>query len=921
MKCPNCHTQATPVAKYCTACGSPIPRDSAVPQPGSTRTETAEPRPSGGISVRQDVRTVGPGGSVVGFQFNQRYPALKDYAYNFSELISAITRGFVGRDFIFRQLQEFQERHPCGYLRIVADAGLGKTALAAAVACRYKAPAFFANSSRGLTRPDQCLNHLSAELIARSELVHDHLPDRAGEDSNYLGQMLADAVQKSSDPLWIVVDALDEADKPSPGRNTLLLPDRLPQGVYFLLTHCPGEYPLTTDARTPVGEYTIAWDAPAQKTDIRRYLLSQAEKPAIRGALAMATPPISPERFISDLEEASEGNFKYLDYVITDIASGEPGFVPLDLDTLPRGLKGYYEQFWSHIAPAPEEDRREVREEWEQIYQPVIAFLGATKEPVTAEWLAALVGCHAKKIRERALRRWQRFLHQDQVQRTWRVVHRSFTDFLAKKMDEAEWRAFHARIADRYLAAWGGLEAGIPGLHDLVKLDNRDVRYGLRHLAAHLEAAGREDELHRLMQLEWSDHQGEQTRVRFENTWYTVHERVGDTSGYLSDVDRAWRLTEEAFTDRRSPIAIGLQCRYALIVTSLCSLAGNIPPALLAALVEKGICTGLQGWAYARQIQEPELRSRVLAALAPRLRPTERDQALREALEVARAIGDDRTRSQALAALAPHLGLLGLTERDQALRERDQALREALKAVWASAPHFTSGAGYSNYSTARAWSEALAALVPHLTEPLLRQALETARAVAHEWHGPQVLAALAPRLAELGLPTEALEAARASGNCQVWSQVLAARAPHLGPTQRDQALREALEAARANWNLQDRPQALAALAPHLGPTERDQALRGRWRRRGRWGMGGPDPRRWLRWPPTWGRPSGTRPCARRWRRRRPSGTGSTDPRRWRRWPPTWGRPSGTRPCARRWRRRWPSRTSTGPTRWPRWPPI
>ena len=137
--------------------------------------------------------------------------------------------------------------------------------------------------------------------------------------------------------------------------------------------------------------------------------------------------------------------------------------------------------------------------------------------------------------------------------------------------------------------------------------------------------------------------------------WYTVHERVGDTSGYLSDVDRAWRLTEEAFADRRSSIAIGLQCRYALIVTSLCSLAGNIPPALLAALVEKGIWPGPQGLAYARQIQEPELRTRALAALAPHLGPTERDQALREALEAARAIEAEGYRSAALAALAPHL--------------------------------------------------------------------------------------------------------------------------------------------------------------------------------------------------------------------------------------------------------------------------
>ena len=56
-----------------------------------------------------------------------------------------------------------------------------------------------------------------------------------------------------------------------------------------------------------------------------------------------------------------------------------------------------------------------------------------------------------------------------------------------------------------------------------------------------------------LMRLEWSGHQGEQTRARFENMWYTVHERVGDTSGYLSDVDRAWRLAEGAYRRSTDP--------------------------------------------------------------------------------------------------------------------------------------------------------------------------------------------------------------------------------------------------------------------------------------------------------------------------------------------------------------------------------
>ena len=200
----------------------------------------------------------------------------------------------------------------------------------------------------------------------------------------------------------------------------------------------------------------------------------------------------------------------------------------------------------------------------------------------------------------------------------------------------------HARLLERYRArTQGGL------WHTL-----RDDSYIYIHLTWHLEQAGQEDKLHALMREETAEGR---------NGWYGACERLGQVAGYLSDVDRAWRLAEEAFADRRSSIAIGLQCRYALIVISLSSLAGNIPPELLAALVEKGIWPGPQGLAYARQIQEPELRTRALAALAPHLGPTERDQALREALAAARAIRSPRSRSQALAALAPHLA----TERDQ----------------------------------------------------------------------------------------------------------------------------------------------------------------------------------------------------------------------------------------------------------------
>ena len=401
-----------------------------------------------------------------------------------------------------------------------------------------------------------------------------------------------------------------------------------------------------------------------------------------------------------------------------------------------------------------------------------------------------------------------------------------------------------------FVRRWGGWEAGLPALQTIApaRIDTLD-RYGLHHLAAHLEAAGREDNLHHLMRLEWSDHQREQTRARFENTWYTVHERVGETWGYLSylnDVDRAWQLAERVYAGRRPSVAIGLQCRYALIVTSLNSLAENIAPPLLAALVQKetGVWPAIRGLAYARQVQDHGRRSESLAAVAPYLNPAERDQALREALEAARAIEDEESRSRVLAALAPRL--------------TEPWLRKALEATWAIgnegyrsralaalAPHLTELMLRKALKAARAiryeGSRALAALAPHLTEPLLREALEAARAIGDEWDRSQALAALAPRLAELGHPAEALEAARAIGDEWDRSEALTALAPHLT----EPWLREALEAARAIRYEGSRSRALAALAPRWWSSATRPR---RWRRYGPSETRSPGPGRWPRWP-------------------------------------------------------------------------
>jgi hypothetical protein len=565
----------------------------------------------------------------------QRYPFLKDYVYDVASTIETVTRWFVGRGFVFEWLEAQLDAFPCGYLRLIADAGLGKTAIAAEVARRYGAIVHFVNASEGVIRPAQCLNHLSARLIAQYDLPHDHLPERAGQDANFLQALLQEAAEKHSDtPVLLVIDALDEADPVAAGRNWLLLPDRLPPGVYVLLTHRPGDYPIAADAQTPQPEpLIIAWDDPRQEADIAAHLRRQAERPEICRALEEATPPIAAEQFVDALQAAAEGNFKYLDYVLADIAAREPGFDPLDLQGLPHGLRGYYAHFWAQMQPST--DAPEVEwEAWETRHLLILEGMGVAGEPVTARWLADQAGLPERTVR-RILRKWQRFLRCERRAdgtRTWRIVHRSFANFLAEKVDL---QAAHRRVAAWYLDAWGGWEAGLP-LLDISS--EQHGGYGLRHLVNHMGAAAQTEDMHRLLSLENSS--------GVSNLWYLVKESSEDVSSYLADVHTAWRDAEED-----GPAQLGLQVRYALIESSIHALAANIPEDLIVPLVKQGVWSPERAFAYTRLLDEGKGES-ILLNLSTALKECKR---YREALSLAQRVTYKSFRVAALAEVVPYL--------------------------------------------------------------------------------------------------------------------------------------------------------------------------------------------------------------------------------------------------------------------------
>ncbi|NEQ82672.1 MAG: hypothetical protein F6K26_21240 [Moorea sp. SIO2I5] len=348
------------------------------------------------------------------------------------------------------------------------------------------------------------------------------------------------------------------------------------------------------------------------------------------------------------------------------------------------------------------------------------------------------------------------------------------------------WPQAHGQLLERYRQkTQNGLWHTLP-----------DDGYSHSYLTWHLEKAGWVEEVHQLLQ--------EETEAG-RNGWYETCERLDQLGGFVKDVAKAWQLAEDAFSS--SPTrSISLQCRYALMVSSLNSLLGHIPGELMAALVEKKIWTPVQALAYVQYIQDPQRRAEALEELAPKLPET----LLSEALKIARAITDQSDRARALSGLAPYLPEI-LPEALEAARaitnDRDRAY--ALIRLAPQLPEILSEAleAARAITNDRDRAYALIRLAPQLPE-ILPEALEAARAITNDRDRAYALIRLAPQLPEI-LP-EALDAARTITDESDRGYALSELAPQL-----PEILPEALEAARALTNQSDRARALSRLARHL----------------------------------------------------------------------------------------------------------
>ena len=132
--------------------------------------------------------------------------------------------------------------------------------------------------------------------------------------------------------------------------------------------------------------------------------------------------------------------------------------------------------------------------------------------------------------------------------------------------------AAHARIADTYLGCFGGLAAALPKLSSNSATADIDDGYPLRHLARHLQYAGRATDLHRLLATVCSH--SATSRVRA--TCGSPHMTHADSLvSYLDDLARAQNdsatVTDQALIRHQLAPALGTEIRYALMAASVAS--------------------------------------------------------------------------------------------------------------------------------------------------------------------------------------------------------------------------------------------------------------------------------------------------------------------------------------------------------------
>lgn len=353
-------------------------------------------------------------------------PAIRIHRYDQTAIIEREQRGFVGREFVYRELDEFFRSQSGGYVCVVADPGVGKTALLAEFVRRTACVHHFNQRTTGIVAPGTFLRNVCAQLITAYGLPDTELPPRAEHDGGYLYELLARAASAAEGRrVFVAVDALDESDRSGllAGVNPLYLPAELPDGCFVVTTTRPETAELSTQG---VLRRMVDPCEKANLDDIRQFIGARVNSPGIEEYRRHHHQ--TDADFIYHVAAKSEGNFMYLRHLLLDIEQGR--FTDIALDGIPAGLVAYYDIQVKRMKGAG-------GRQWHETQLPVIAAISVALRPLTPAQISDLAEVPLPLV-SWALDSFRQFLRPTSVtvdgrtRPAYGIYHTSYKDFLVK---------------------------------------------------------------------------------------------------------------------------------------------------------------------------------------------------------------------------------------------------------------------------------------------------------------------------------------------------------------------------------------------------------------------------------------------------------------------------------------------------------
>ncbi len=421
---------------------------------------------------------------------------------------------FTGREWLIGQIDAFIARRPRGYVIVQAEAGVGKSTLAAHLAGTRPWLHHFTRLPGGRS-PEAARKSLAAQLIAACDLVEEWAPGGvlpvSASRPDWFSRLLEAAARKRDrqaadgqrrEPVVLVVDGLDEAEPESSGGRGLPLglPDSLPDGVFVVATSRLGIDRALHAVRNPADWLQIEVEGLDNLGDMQRFIegvTSSADGDA-RLVKTLVENGVDLAWFRETVARACGGVWIYLRYVLDEIRDGARN--PRSVGELPADLAGFYAGQVDRWRGAADDEVAQRR--WEQVRLPLLGVLGAARAPLTVAQLARFAAVPSQEtarifIEESARAFLSRHDDDPSGMVCYALRHQSLRDLLTGSIPPRPDLQSTARVlAAQVQMAHHRITAvltppGEPGTRDWEGAD----WYACEHLAAHAAVCGELDSL------------------------------------------------------------------------------------------------------------------------------------------------------------------------------------------------------------------------------------------------------------------------------------------------------------------------------------------------------------------------------------------------------------------------------------------